>query len=198
MTGTFAYLTVCSIRNNVRQRIRRLRQPRYLLIALGAVVYVGSMTLGRPRTGTLSLFVADVALARMVAAGGATLMLGIAWVLPGVALQFTSAEIQFLLTAPIPRRQVIAYKVWRLLLNAAGTGTFLTILIGPTRLAPAILFAAKSAIAFAILTLHGAGVAMYRGRAKEQGHLRARWRVVAAVCLLTPILGAGQIGRAHV
>jgi ABC-2 type transport system permease protein len=193
--GIFVYLTVSSIRNSVRLRIRRLRQPRYLLIAVGFVLWVGSMLLGRQTSGALGFVAVDGARARMMAAGVATLLLASAWVLPvGAALRFTSAEVQFLFTAPITRRQLIGYKVCRLLLGAAASGPFLAILVGPPRLVPGLFFAAKSAIVVAVLTLHGAGVAMYRSRAKDQGQLPARrWPVLAAACLLTPIVGGGLV-----
>jgi hypothetical protein len=195
VTGIFVYLTVSSIRNSVRLRIRRLRQPRYLLIAVGFVLWVGSMLLGRQTSGALGFVAVDGARARMIAAGVATLLLASAWVLPvGAALRFTSAEVQFLFTAPITRRQLIGYKVCRLLFGAAASGPFLAILVGPPRLVPGLFFAAKSAIVVAVLTLHGAGVAMYRSRAKDQGQLPARrWPVLAAACLLTPIVGGGLV-----
>ena len=152
MTGIFVYLTVCSIRNSVRVRVRRLRQPRYLLIALGFVLYVGSMMFGRPESGSFAFLAANGTRARMIAAGAATLMLGSAWVLPvAAALRFTSAEVQFLFTAPITRRQLIGYKVWRLLLGAAASGPFLAIVAGPPRLVPGVFFAAKSAIEASVI-----------------------------------------------
>ena len=133
MTGIFVYLTVCSIRNSVRLRIRRLRRPRYLLIAVGFVLWVGSMLLGRRTSGPLGFIAVDGARAQLIAAGVATVMLGSAWLLPlAAALRFTSAEVQFLFTAPITRRQLIGYKVCRLLLGATPSGPFLAILVGTT------------------------------------------------------------------
>ena len=55
MTAAFVYLTLCSIRNGVRLRLRRLRQARYLLIGLGLVLYFGSMLWNRPASGILSI-----------------------------------------------------------------------------------------------------------------------------------------------
>ena len=195
MTGIFAYLTVCSIRNSMRLRIRRLRQPRYLLIAVGFVLYVGSMMFGRPASGSLGFLAVDGARAWMIAAGVATLMLASSWVLPVAApLRFTSAEVQFLFTAPITRRQLIGYKVRRLLLAAAASGPFLALLVGPPRLVPGLFFAAKSAMVVAIVALHGAGVAMHRGSAQDQGHVPVRrWRVLATASLLTPVVGVGLV-----
>ena len=41
MIGAFFYLTICSIRNRVRVRLKRLRQPRYVagLIVGGLYLY---------------------------------------------------------------------------------------------------------------------------------------------------------------
>ena len=195
MTGIFGYLTVCSIRNSVRVRVRRLRQPRYLLIAVVFVLWLGSIMLGRRTSGAFGFFAVDGARAQLMATGVATLLLGSAWLLPvAAALRFTSAEVQFLFTAPITRRQLIGYKVQRLLLGAAASGPFLAIVAGPPRLVPALFFAAKSAIVMAVLSLHSAGVAMYRTSAKDQGSLPARrWRVLLSACLLTPLVGAGLV-----
>jgi len=195
MSGVFVYLTVCTIRNSVRLRLRRLRQPRYLVIALGFVLYVGSMMLGRPRAGTFGLFAMHGARTWLIATGVATGLLGLSWILPvGAALGFTSAEIQFLFPAPITRRALIGYKVGRLLLGAAASGAFVTLFVGPPRLVPGLFFAAKSAMVMAILTLHGAGVTMYRSRGKEEEPLQVRrWQVLAAACLLTPVVGGGLV-----
>jgi ABC-2 type transport system permease protein len=193
VNGIFVYLTVCSIRNSVRLRIRRLRQPRYIVMAIGFLLWLGSMMLNRPASGALGFITVHAARAQMIATGVATLLLGTAWMLPvGAGLGFTSAEVQFLFTAPITRRQLIGYKVGRLLVGAAATGAFFTVLIGPPRLVPGLFFAAKTVIVVAILSLHGAGVGMYRSSAKDQGQLPARrWGVLAAACLLTPVIGAG-------
>jgi ABC-2 type transport system permease protein len=193
VNGIFVYLTVCSIRNSVRLRIRRLRQPRYLLIAVGVVLWVGSMMLGRRTSGGLGPFVAGSARGQIVAAGIATLMLAGAWVLPvAAALRFTSAEVQFLFSAPITRRQLIGYKVCRLLFGAVASAPFLAVVVGPPHLVPALFFTAKAALVMAVLTLHSAGVSMYRSSVKDQGHLPVRrWQVLAAAGLLTPVVGAG-------
>lgn len=193
MSAIFAYLTLCSIRNSLRVRLARLRQPRYLVITIGFFLYVASMLHSRRAAGTLGFISVDGLRAQLMAAGVATLLLATAWVLPASAgLRFTSAEIQFLFPAPITRRQLIGYKVWRLLLGGAASGAFLTVFVGPAHLAPAMFFAAKSAMVVAVLTLHGAGVAMYRSSVKDQESLPVgRWRILVVAWLLTPIVGMG-------
>src|SRR5918993_5257996 len=121
MWGAFLYRTVCSIRNGVRMRVRRIRQPRYLAITLFLLLYVGSMLFSRPAAGIFTIPPAYRHLIEFAAIGLATILLGLAWVLPNsVALQFTSAEVHLLFPAPVSRRQLIAYKIWRILLPAAG------------------------------------------------------------------------------
>jgi ABC-2 type transport system permease protein len=96
MTGALLYLTVCSIRNSIRIRLRRLRQPRYLLIGLGLATYVVSILFSRPPQGFISIPEDYRQLAGIATAVLFTLTLGSAWVLPNtVALAFTSAEVQF-------------------------------------------------------------------------------------------------------
>ena len=187
MSGLFVYLTVCSIRNSARVKLRRLRQPRYLVIAAGAALYVGSMLLGRPSSGAMGFIEVEGPRARLIASAVATLLLASAWILPAAAaLRFTSAEVQFLFSAPITRRELIGYKIWRLLLGAAGSGVFVAVFAGPPRLLPGLLFAAKSTIVVAVLALYSASVAMYRSGPH-------RWRALGAACLLTPIAGAGLV-----
>ena len=187
MTGIFVYLTVCSIRNSVRDKVRRLRQPRYILIAIAFVLYVGSMLVGRPASGSMGSLAVEGPRARLIASAVATLLLGTAWILPaGAALRFTSAEVQFLFTAPITRRELIIYKVWRLLLGSVATGVFLAVVAGPPRLVPGVFFAAKSAIVLAVLALYNAYVAMYRSGPR-------RWPIIAAAWLLTPVAASGLV-----
>ena len=192
MTGVFVSLTLWSIRNSVRLRIRRLRQPRYLVMGIGVLLYAASMMFGRT-SRPLALFAIEGARAQIVAAGIATLLLATAWVLPVTTpLAFTSAEIQLLFPAPIPRRQLIAYKVWRLLLGTAAMGGFLALVVGPAGLVTGLRFALKATVLMAVLTLHGAGVAMFRGSVKDKGLLPVdRWPILAAALVLTPLAGAG-------
>jgi hypothetical protein len=187
VTGIFAYLTICSIRNSVRVKVRRLRQPRYILIALAFVVYVGSLMFGRPSSGSMGFIGVEGLRARLIATAVATLLLGTSWIFSaGAALRFTSAEIQFLFTAPIARRELITYKVWRLLLSAAASGVFFAVLVGPPRLVPGLFFAVKAAIVMAILALYNASVAMVRSGPRRRGTMAAAW-------LLTPVAGAALV-----
>ena len=49
MSGAFLYLTLCTIRNRIRVRLRRLREPRYLLGLVVALLYFRYLVF-RPRS----------------------------------------------------------------------------------------------------------------------------------------------------
>lgn len=192
VTGAFAYLTRRSIANSLRVRVRRLRQPRYLVIAVVLLLYLGGMMAGRPRSGAFPINPANRQQAELIATALTTLLLALAWVLPvGAPLRFTLADVQFLFTAPITRRQLIGYKIVRLLLGAAGAGVFLTIFLGPTRFVPALLFTARMALVVSILSLYQAGVSLYRKNAEDHGPLRGGRgaAILAAGFVLTPLIG---------
>lgn len=192
MIGAFLYLTVRSISNGVRLRLRRLRQPRYLIIGLGLVLYVGSMLWSRPPSGVIVVPAAYRQYADVAAVVLATMLLGAAWVLPnGLALAFSSAEVQLLFPAPITRRQLIGYKIWRLLLGTAATTAAVTLFVAPPRLLPAAAFAGRTFVVLAIMALYQTGVALHRKQTEEGFRIHAPRRIATAVLaiVLTPAIG---------
>jgi hypothetical protein len=192
VTAAFAYLTVCSIRNGARLRLRRLRRPRYLMTALGLIVYAGSMLWSRPAAGVLAIPPAYRESSEIAAPIIATLLLGLAWVLPNsLALAFTLAEVHLLFPAPITRRQLIGYKLSRLLFGAVGTSLLLTLFVAPPRLLLAAGFAGRSFVILAIMTLYQTGVAMYRKSAEQRVGLPGARSiaVMAAALVITPAAG---------
>ena len=115
--NALGYLVTRSFVNGVLFRLRRLRQPRYLLGAIlgGAYFYfyfgtiVGGM---RSPIGPRSLSGA----AFSVEIGSAILFLVtvvLSWILPAsrAAIGFTEAEIAFLFPAPIPRRTLVIMRL---------------------------------------------------------------------------------------
>ena len=105
-----------------------------------------------------------------------------------LALQFTSAEVQFLFPAPVTRRQLIGYKLSRLLLGAAGMSVFFTLLMAPPRLLPAAGFAGRAFLIVAVMALYQTGVSLYRKSAEERVRLQGARRigVLATALILTP------------
>jgi hypothetical protein len=119
MLGTFCLYAFWSFRNGLRVKLRRLRQPRYLVGALAGVAWF-AMMFGRPfivsRRESFSLagnmlthpestqFLVALSLLAL------TLLVGLR---PGKRSQFafTPAEVQLLFPAPITRRQLLHYKI---------------------------------------------------------------------------------------
>ncbi len=118
MIRAFVFVTVRSFRNRIVSRLKRLRNVRYLISFLVAMVYfwfTGFRHLfsarsplmggGIPSSGLMIDLAAVVVLALMI----------LAWALPeqSAGLKFSEAEIQFLFPAPITRRQLLLYKILR-------------------------------------------------------------------------------------
>jgi hypothetical protein len=103
------------MRNRIRVRIRRLREPRYLMGLIAGVLYMyvfvfrGAFS-GRGSGRSVLEQVARVS-GPVQALGSVVLFLfaALAWLWPGSrpALLFTRAEVQFLFQAPLTRRQLV-------------------------------------------------------------------------------------------
>jgi ABC-2 type transport system permease protein len=158
MLGASLYIITCSARNRFRQRLRRLREPRYLLgaIAGGAYLYFyifapmrgARAGLARRRSGPARLPAVVPAALRMsgpALVGLALLfMTALSWVLPmdSGLLDFSEAEIAFLFPAPVSRRGLLIHRMMRsqlgLLLTATIAGIAAPSLPGFFRLRVAI------------------------------------------------------------
>ena len=135
MIGALLYLRLTALRNLVVHKLRRLRQPKYLIGAVSAAAYlyyfvirrVGGVPMGVPTEGAQT--------AGMLGAGlvGALLCLiglvrvAYAWIAPPekAGLAFTEAEIAFLFAAPVSRRALIHYR----LLSTQGAILFSAVVI---------------------------------------------------------------------
>jgi hypothetical protein len=177
--GAFLLLTRATIRNRLLQQVRRLRSPRYALALLLGVGYFWLLLL-RPsvqpgRAPTLVWSSAET----IAALGVLFLMLG-PWVFKGhrMALAFTPAEVQFLFPAPVTRRGLILYKLFRtqlvIFFNAL-IWVFLLRRSGSVLAAP--LRHVGTWLVFTNLSLHRLGASLVRtslaehGRAALQRHL---------------------------
>lgn len=110
------YLRWTATRNVVQTRLRRLRQPKYLLGALAAAVYFWFFFLRNSGPSSpaqaMSLLFSE-GRAEIIAAVVLSVFLFLAWLVPGdqPGLSFNEAEVAFLFPAPLTRRQLIHYKL---------------------------------------------------------------------------------------
>lgn len=126
MLGALLYLRLTSLKNMVRTRLQRLRQPKYLVGAVVGVAYFWFFFFRhtvriKPGRHASTAAVEHVQAAipeylpMAVALGGIILFVVFffMWLLPlgQAALGFTEAEIAFLFPAPISRRSLVHYKL---------------------------------------------------------------------------------------
>src|SRR5258705_6811718 len=126
MLSASLYIIVCSARNRLRVRLRRLREPRYLIGAIVGAAYLyfsvfarmGSRSsITRRRGGPAPQpMLAALRAAAPAAAGLALLALtAVSWILPfdSGLLDFSQAEVQFLFPAPVSRRSLLLHRMMR-------------------------------------------------------------------------------------
>lgn len=121
------YIMACSARNRASRRLRRLREPRYLLGVIAGLAYLFVAILGRsranrivdgdePATAAPAAFLPAFGAAGPAVGGLMLLVAGAAsWILPfgSGLLEFTRSETDFLFPAPVSRRQLLLYRLLR-------------------------------------------------------------------------------------
>jgi ABC-2 type transport system permease protein len=132
--GTFLTVAFLTLKNRILQRIRRLRQPRYLIGAIAGAVYFWFLIFRHSgargnggvmlKTFAISPVIADVASVVVL------MIMILAWALPGDSggIEFSEAEIAFLFPAPLRRRDLLLYKVLRAQPQALFSALVMTVL----------------------------------------------------------------------
>ena len=200
MLSALLYLHFQSLGNQLAQRMRRLRQPRYFF---GAIIGGGYLLLMFSRS-FLPLLRGGRETAPALFPGltpgtwefifGLVLAVGavFAWVVPHqrAALVFTEPEIAFLFPAPITRRTLILFKLVRSQVSVLFTVFFLTIIFHGTHgLEGALLRAAGYWIILSTINLHLLGSSFARTLLLDRGLTlwRRRLLVLAVVGGLTAV-----------
>ncbi len=192
MTSAFVYLSACAVRNRIRQRLRRLRQPRYLIgfAAAGLYLYIfffrhafgGSSS--RAPTPFGGVEHANDALA-FIGPLLLWLIVTMAWVMPGTgpAIPFTRSEVQFLFAAPLSRRQLLNYKLLRGQVGPLLGTAVTTVFLRPSSAAKGWMFFGGMWMVLAVLRMHLLGVALRRQSLGQHGAQGARrhWLPMAIV-----------------
>ena len=122
VAGAFFYLQATSLYNNLRRRLQRLRQPKYLLGALAGAAYLYAFVFRHMLQGAQSQSQAMRALPPALlhdlpalVALALLLYLWLEWLFAGdgVELGFSETEIAFLFPAPLTRTALIQYNLLR-------------------------------------------------------------------------------------
>ncbi|MCX6545992.1 MAG: hypothetical protein NTV05_16475 [Acidobacteria bacterium] len=190
MIGTFAYLTFCSFKNRTLRRFRRLREPRYLVGLIVGVLYF-YFTIFRPRPGarrgTRGMPGLELLAGPIQVIGSVVLfaIAALAWAWPGVGkpIAFSRAEVQFLFTAPVTRRQLLHYRLIRSQLGLLISSAIITLFMRPSTLANSWMVLIGLWLIFTVVRLHLMGVALSRSSLAQHGRsgLLRQWVPLAVV-----------------
>jgi ABC-2 type transport system permease protein len=177
MVGAFLYLTGCSFKNRLRRRLQRLREPRYVAGLIVGLLYFYFAFFRRHRTrrpvDDLPTLAALAAPVQLVASLFLFAAAAIGWVWPSgrPPLPFTRAEVQFLFTAPVTRRQLVHYKLWRSQIAILFGSAIATLILRPGSLAGGWMLLAGIWVVLMTLRLHLMGVALRRLSLASHGAL---------------------------
>jgi hypothetical protein len=198
VAGAFAYLQAVSLYNNLRQRLLRLRQPKYLIgaVAGGAYIYfflfhrmlrVGA---AQPRFELPAGLVADIA--SLVALALLLYVLG-EWVVSGARAQlaFNEAEVDFLFPAPLTRTELIHFSLLRSQLAIFFSSFLLGLLLrrGGGFSGHPLQSVTGIWLLLSMLKLHAMGASFTRERLLDLG-LRPWLRRIAAACVALALAAA--------
>ena len=192
----FLYLISRSARNRLLFQIQRARNPRYGVAILVAAFYLWAFLIRPTRVGLGQIFLTRPG--ETIATLLLVITLGGAWVFGSdmLALAFTQAELSMLFPAPLSRRALIGYKLYRaqvaVLINAL-VWVFVLRRGGTALAAP--LRAISIWLLFSTLSLHRLGAALVRSSWRQHGRAGARRNVwsIGFFTVVTLLLVAGTI-----
>jgi ABC-2 type transport system permease protein len=199
--NAFLYLVMCSARNRLRALARGTRSPRYLAALVVGLFYIWAF-LVRPvnRGAATPVFLSQPT--EMIVTLLIVLTLMGSWVFgsDATALAFTPAELSLLFPAPLSRRSLIGYKLFRAQIAVLINSLIWVFVLrrGGTAL-PGPLRAIAVWTLFSTLNLHRLGAALVRTSWREHagaGLRRHRWSIAAFV-LVGAAVAAGLVQHRH-
>lgn len=194
--NAFLYLSFTSAKNRIWFQVRRLRNPRYIAALVLAGVYLWGFLVRPTNTGFGAMLLTQPG--EVVATLFIAINLASTWIFGSdrLALAFTQAELSMLFPAPLSRRALIGYKLYRaqiaVLINALIWVFVLrrggTALPGPMR-------AIGIWLLFSTLNLHRLGAALVRASTREHGTAGVKRNAVsiAFFVVVAALVAAGLI-----
>jgi hypothetical protein len=171
------YITVCTTRNRILVRLRRLREPRYLIGALVGSAYlyfsIFARWRGRSRRGGEGDSRAPIEVTTAWQAIGSSLagllvfvLALVAWVLPGRPglLEFSRAETVFLFPAPVSRRQLLVHRLVRSQVSSLIASLLMSLFLAPSAGFGRLRFAMAMWALFVTTRVYFAAVALTRAQ----------------------------------
>jgi hypothetical protein len=176
--------------NRLLTRLRRLRQPKYLLGAIvGGLYFYWYIFRAFGRAGRGARFSPEHQdIAQAIAALVLLIMVVLAWILPHsrAALAFTEAEVAFLFPAPIGRKTLIHFKLLKSQSVILFSALFVTIIGRSWGGGSFITRALGWWVVFSTLNLHSLGSSFARTMLLDRGisNWLRRILVLGVICLL--------------
>lgn len=197
----FLYLITRSARNRFLFQLKRARNPRYGVALVVAAFYIWAFLLRPTSVGLGEIFITrpgeTIATLLMVITLAGTWVFGS----DTMALAFTPAELSLLFPAPLSRRQLIGYKLYRaqiaVLVNAL---IWVFVLRRGGNYVPAPMRALGIWVLFSTLNLHRLGAALVRSSWRQHGGSGARrnvWAILAFVFVVGSLVAGAVIHRAR-
>lgn len=194
MFSALLYLQFYSVKNRVVTRLKRLRQPKYLLGGIVGGLYFYFYFIrsfmgmpGRHHAVPFQISPEDRVLFELGAALILLLFVLAAWVLPHerAALTFTEAEVAFLFPAPISRRGLIHFKLFRSQLAIFFT-TFFLMLVTNRFGGKGWIHVVGWWVVLSTINLHLLGCSFARTRLLDRGitNWQRRWALLGALALV--------------
>ncbi len=211
MISAFFYLQTTTLKNRLIQRIKRLKQPKYLFGAIAGAFYfyffffrkvIGGVFSGTPTPPAPTL---PIELAPYLTSFGALLIfvvVALSWVLPSgrAALQFTEAEVAFLFPAPITRKRLIHFKLLRSQITILVSTFFLSLIFRRASYlgGNAFMHTVGWWVILSTLSLHFIAASFARDRLLSLGVNPYRRRVIALALLTLLVCGSVWWLRSHI
>ena len=202
------YIMACSARNRLRVRLRRLREPRYLIGAVVGVAYLyfsffarmqsRSFGSARRRARAQPAPLPDV-LQSGAGIVGVLFLLGAAlgWIMPfnSGMLDFSDAEIAFLFPAPVTRRALIIHRLLRSQLGLLFTAVIASVAFPSQSGLARLRWAIGMWVILTTSRVYFTGVTLARGRLIEDGRQTRRiaWAPLAIVVVAVAIVGRALV-----
>ena len=195
MNRALLYLYTRTLAGSLRQRLRRLKRPKYLFGAVfGALYFYGYfyrfLFLGQSGAPDLPAEapVLGESLGALVLFAA---VLVFAWIVPGkrAALTFSEAEIATLFPAPLTRRELIRYKLLTSQLGIFLFAALMTLLTGRGATGRGWLHLAGWWVIISTFALHRLGASFALTRLMERG--MANWQRRAALLAGVAALAGG-------
>jgi hypothetical protein len=196
MIGALLYLQLHSFWNRLVARLKRLKQPKYLIggIVGGLYFYFYFFRFvlfggGRGRAAAGAFSMEYAAVAESIGAMMLIVLVAWAWIVPHAraALAFTEAEVAFLFPAPVTRRTLIHFKLLKSQAAILFTTLFMTLLSGRFANGGSVwIHAAGWWVILSTLNLHFLASSFARTRLLDRGV--SNWQRRLAVLLLAAAL----------